>query len=436
MFESDLPTDVETPPPAVDACDAAGPVTALTSSEPPFDYERIDALTETALQLACLENAVRLQRLKVLRELEEAGAWIADGQLCMANWVALQFDLSRNQARELVKVAEKIGELPQLAAAYGEGRLSWDRLVPLCELATPDTDAEWAVEGTGWSPESLCRLAASRRLTNEQAKDVHEQRGVRVRPHRSGGTELRVVLENSDAAAVVTELDRIREQEAVRDPDTERYPTVSQQRADALVSLAHRGLGADAHHDRATVVLHADASVVCDGNDDGHARLPDGTPVATETVRRLACDGRIEWAIDGPDGVTLGVGRATRSWPPWVARIIVDRDGGRCRFGRCPNRIHHIHHIAEWVADRGRTDTRNGAGLCWTHHHLVHEGRWRIEGNADHTLTFVSPDGMRRIESPVRRLSPQAKQWLQEVLPTCDDGPHFRTAPSAGRFAR
>jgi len=30
-------------------------------------------------------------------------------------------------------------------------------------------------------------------------------------------------------------------------------------------------------------------------------------------------------------------------------------------------------------------------GLCWWHHHCVHEGGWTIEGSPDGELTFGSP---------------------------------------------
>ncbi len=33
------------------------------------------------------------------------------------------------------------------------------------------------------------------------------------------------------------------------------------------------------------------------------------------------------------------------------------------------------------------------AYLCWQHHHAVHEGGWTVTGNADHQLTFTSPNG-------------------------------------------
>ena len=60
--------------------------------------------------------------------------------------------------------------------------------------------------------------------------------------------------------------------------------------------------------------------------------------------------------------------------------------GGRCgrctapaptpaatsRFDRCD-----IHHVIEWLR-HGRTDLDNLLPLCSRHHHLVHEGRWRL----------------------------------------------------------
>jgi hypothetical protein len=209
-------------------------------------------------------------------------------------------------------------------------------------------------------------------------------------------------------------LDRIREQEAVKDPDTGLRATVSQQRADALVSLARRGLGADSDVERSTVVLHADLALVTGDDPAGHATVG-AQPVAAEVMRRHLCDGRIEWAVDGPDGRTVGVGRATRRWPAWLARQIRHRDGERCRVPGCPNRIHQIHHIRGWFPD-GTTDTANGVGLCWTNHVDVHHGRLRIEGNADGELVFTTAGG-KQLRSPPRRMTPEVKALLRDVTP-------------------
>jgi hypothetical protein len=102
---------------------------------------------------------------------------------------------------------------------------------------------------------------------------------------------------------------------------------------------------------------------------------------------------RDEEIVDGPDGTTVGIGRADRSIPRWLRRRIRRRDGGCCQFPGCGRRIRQVHHIRHWTRDEGPTDAWNLCGLCWYHHRVVHEGGWTIQGNADGELTFRSPYG-------------------------------------------
>ena len=121
---------------------------------------------------------------------------------------------------------------------------------------------------------------------------------------------------------------------------------------------------------------------------------------------------RSSYNIDGPDGTCIGIGRAGRTPPRWLRRRL-HRDG-TCRFPGCGRRIRHLHHIHHWT-NSGPTDTRNLCGLCWDHHHLVHEGGWTIEGNADGELTFTSPAGRWASERPPP-LDREVRRRMAEVL--------------------
>ena len=56
-------------------------------------------------------------------------------------------------------------------------------------------------------------------------------------------------------------------------------------------------------------------------------------------------------------------------------------------FDRCD-----IHHVIEWLR-HGSTDLDNLLPLCSRHHHLVHEGHWRITLDTHRVLTVHRPDG-------------------------------------------
>ena len=47
------------------------------------------------------------------------------------------------------------------------------------------------------------------------------------------------------------------------------------------------------------------------------------------------------------------------------------------------------HHLDEWRADDGPTDLNNGALFCkYGCHRLLHEGKVRVQGDANHRLDF------------------------------------------------
>ena len=101
----------------------------------------------------------------------------------------------------------------------------------------------------------------------------------------------------------------------------------------------------------------------------------DGTPVATETIRRLACDaGIVRMVLDG-DSQPLDVGRRVRTVTPAIRRAIEHRDGG-CRWDGCdaPMSWCDAHHVVHW-ADGGVTSADNMILLCRLHHTATHEGR-------------------------------------------------------------
>jgi Domain of unknown function (DUF222) len=138
-------------------------------------------------------------------------------------------------------------------------------------------------------------------------------------------------------------------------------------------------------------VVHVEAEALL--NDDGAAAIEGGCEIAPETVRRLACDCSMQVVANDHEGRSLGVGRKTRTPPPWLRRLVKKRDGC-CRFPGCERkRFLHTHHIRHWTPDEGPTQLDNLLMLCTHHHRLVHEGAWSIRGAPDENLVFVRPDG-------------------------------------------
>jgi hypothetical protein len=179
--------------------------------------------------------------------------------------------------------------------------------------------------------------------------------------------------------------------------------------ADALVDLATGG------PEPATVVVHAGAEVLArdeSGTGPWLAETEAGQRLAPDSVRRLACDGRIEWVLES-GGRPVGIGRRGRTVPSQLLRVLRHRDGAACRFPGCERRRWlKAHHLVHW-ARGGATDLDNLVLLCHAHHRLLHEGGWRTSGHPARDLRFHDPGGR-----PVRTMPTGLARGMRERLLT------------------
>jgi hypothetical protein len=77
-----------------------------------------------------------------------------------------------------------------------------------------------------------------------------------------------------------------------------------------------------------------------------------------------------------------------------------------CAVYGCAVKFDHCqpHHVKYWE-NGGFTDLGNLLPLCSRHHHLVHEGGWKLTLGLDRTVTVIYPDGNIQTTGPplVRR---------------------------------
>ncbi len=114
-------------------------------------------------------------------------------------------------------------------------------------------------------------------------------------------------------------------------------------------------------------------------------------PITPDTARRLACDATLRPLLMGSNGQLVAFGTASRVIPPAMRALVVRRDS-HCRFAGCRARIDEVHHLI-YYSQGGPTRSDNLIGLCWHHHHLVHEGGWQLTGDPNHEVTGTGPDG-------------------------------------------
>jgi hypothetical protein len=324
-------------------------------------------------------------------------------------------------AREKVRVARALGNLPAIDAALKSGKLSYAKVRALTRVATPETEAkllEAALYSTGAQLERLCRGYRTA-MTADNVLPPPE-RSVRRRDLPGGMVKLEVVLSPDEAALVLTALDRAREvpQEQAGDASAEtsaedpKLPS----RADGMVALAESYLagntGTGNGGERFQVMVHVDQDPLApDGVLAG--TLDDGTRVSAETLRRVACDCGLLAQGGHGELSTVSIGRRSRSIPPAIRRALRLRDRG-CAFPGCTHdRFLHGHHIQHWLHG-GETSVGNLALLCTHHHRLVHEGGWSVERTAHGELCFRAPDRREVPAVPAREASEDAVVWVRE----------------------
>ena len=264
-------------------------------------------------------------------------------------------------------------------------------------FATSETDAELAEDLPGHTAATVAAEARRHRVrTADDEALTHRKTSFRWRKdHDADGYRYSGFLPAEHGARLNQTLER----EADRlgpDADTGAWTPLPHRAALALVALADQTVADDLDPQGAQVVVHADAELI-DGCVTGNGTIDDLT-VGRGSILRLLCDAQVEFSLDTPDGRTVGIARASQAVPRWLRRRIALRDGC-CRFPGCARPIRHRHHI-RWWSRGGSTDANNLVGLCWWHHHCVHEGGWTVEGDPEAQLTFISPYGRAHHSKP------------------------------------
>jgi hypothetical protein len=371
----------------------------------------LQRLGDEIAELSAHLDAASARLLDLIRWFDAEGGWNTGFRSC-AEWLSWRTGLDLGAAREKVRVARALGNLPRLAEALAHGELSYAKVRALTRVATPEIEERLLKFGRIGTAEHVERIVRGWRWMDRKAEihDAalqHRRRALHVYRSDDGTVIVRGRLAPEVGALLIKALDAAREalyQQArlagathvsAETPVGSNVPSMEQQQADALALLAetalHHGIDPGAPGERYQVVVHVDAPVLADAENPGQSVLEDGVRVSAETSQRLACDAsRVVMRHDG-EGNLLDVGARMRTIPPALRRALQHRDQG-CRFPGCQARFGQGHHIRHW-AHGGPTTLSNLALLCRRHHRAVHEEGYHVERQADGELEFRHPYG-------------------------------------------
>lgn len=388
----------------------------------PGDVDAVEEIGDQIATLAAHIHAATHRFLTLIARFDRLQGWVAGGHRTCAHWLAYRTGLDLGTAREHVRVARALEDLPRTGAAMARGALSFSQVRALSRVAEPSNEEDLLELAEGCTTAQLERLVrawkkGSREDEAAWERERHLSRTFSVFPDDDGMYAVRGRLDPEVGALLMRALEAAGDALFRRDPTPmerlDSYREAARRRADAIGLLAERALAAgfragedgDAggapisgtRAERYQVVLHVEAATLSADGGPGRSELEDGTRVSAETSRRLSCDAsvvRIEHDSGGSPvepGRILNVGRRTRTIPAALRRALDARDRG-CRFPGCHSRFTDGHHIVHW-ADGGETSLANSVLLCEFHHRLVHEGGWAVAWNRRGETAFRDPRG-------------------------------------------
>jgi hypothetical protein len=325
------------------------------------------------------QRALKVEELAVRRILDERGhVDLNEAVLRGAH------NESPRTMRQTMEVSRALETLPAIAAAAHAGEISWDQLAPLVQIATPETDAQWAERALRYSPADLERLARKQRgVTDEEAAARREARELKWWWDRDTGMlGLRGRLPDVEGALVRTVLEQMVER--MRPAKGEPWDTYAHRGADALVDLCKNYSDATPGPLRAHITFHVPP--------DGAAEV-DGTPIAESTLATLTENATTIATVTVHDGPLYGARTNTDESPAETTRFVRARDQ-HCRVGNCDEtRGLERHHLIP--RSEGGSHSPNNVVLagtpCGHHQMLVPNGPWRLEGDPS------KPDGLRLV---------------------------------------
>jgi hypothetical protein len=311
----------------------------------------IDELAADICTLSGHLNAANYRWLLLVAEYDRRTGWSDGATQSCAHWLNWKCGIAMGVAREKVRVAHALENLPKISAAMACGKLSYSKVREITRVAEPATEDYLlmiAEHGTAQHVEKLVRAYRRCQEAEELSREARQQqnRAVRFRFDDDGSLVLNCRLPAEVGARVMKALDVAVEELPAGVPagTSQQRVSFSARRADALglvaeSFLAHGAIEA-AGPERHQIVVHV-AEETLRERTAGCCSFEHGSSMPAETARRLSCDASVVALVESDDGEPLNVGRKTRTecarqgLPfPWLCKHALHRCPSRRALGQ------------------------------------------------------------------------------------------------------
>jgi len=364
--------------------ESAGTTECVATTEP-VRREYWVSLHERLVAGAKQRLALEAAEARDLVYAEEAEIWRRFGYLSMIEYMQRELFYEGHTARERLRVANKLFELPVLAEAFREGELSFSALKELTRIVVPETEEVWREAAAGKTAREVERMVSGLR----EGAPPGDRPDPKLERHRiwfdvDGETHAlwrakRIALDNERGQ-------RMTDIEVVR----------------AISRTEHTGDGTPSPtlHAVTTCRVCKQSSLVAGGI---------LTPLSEASRERLLCD-----SADAGDLESNDTQRLTFDIPAAIRRRVLIRDRFACTVPGCTScRNIDLHHI-KFRSHGGGHTMGNLTTVCGGHHVEAHEGLLKIRGRAPDGLVFEFYRGDENEPHRVLTTTPQRIEMLDE----------------------
>ncbi|RLB45798.1 MAG: hypothetical protein DRI90_28045 [Deltaproteobacteria bacterium] len=185
---------------------------ADTDDKPKLTQEEVDQLADDIAEAAAHIDAATHRLLTNIRRFDACGGWYRQGARTCAHWLSYRIGLGVNAARERVRVARRLGQLPLIDAALRDGIMSFSKVRAMTRVATEENEAKLLRMAKCASGAQLERICRGYRQVTEGRKPRwdDERRVVRKRYTAAGMVRIEAQLRPDEAALVMQALGEMR----------------------------------------------------------------------------------------------------------------------------------------------------------------------------------------------------------------------------------
>jgi hypothetical protein len=373
---------------ASSAADLPAEITNAPHFVPSLSAYAVDAVLRRNERRAA---RARLLAAEYLLDLAERRLFRQLGYSSVMHYGTHALGLSPRDVWDRLRVARALRELPAVAAALREGRLSWSKVREVIRVATPATEQDWITRAERLS----CRELEAAVAAENPAE-----------PKPAEATRLACRFVDERTVRVTVELTP--EQFALLDQaiGTIRKELGTEDAADAIELIARAYLarvGEERPELRQRVVVHRCRECRQEWRETSKGRVPAQASAREPTDVVEVDDPEEERELDRTSHVgSSHVGSraaATPSMSRYIPRSVVNkvrwRDEGRCQVPGCLNgRWSQLHHI-RFFSRGGGHRTRNLLTLCTQHHHQLHDGHLVLRAGDAEGHRFTDSRGRR-----------------------------------------